>query len=478
MRHLYSRSSNQKTHNVTTRETVLRRRKRRREFETLERRLLLAAEISEIMADNETTLRDEDGDYSDWIELRNTSGATVNLGGMYLTNDTNDLTMWELPAGLTLDDAEHLLIFASSKDRIAGPEFHTSFDLNEAGGDIALVDTNGTTIVSQFANYPALATDEAFGLVRSTATTDLVGDGSAVNVLIPTDNSLATSWTGGNEPFNDASWTTGVSPIGYDVQSSAGFSVDEIRSTVTVGSLAVADSLIAGQNVSQTFSAVTDTINMVGSGAAGNFGNDDPFPGQVIGQDLNNFIIHATATVFVTSDQAGDWTFGVNSDDGSRLRIDGTTVISDDSNHGPANFFGTINLAPGPHSLDFVFFENGGGAEVELFSAPGSLSGFSNEFKLVGDSVNGGLAVGGYETISQLNIETEMHNVNSTAYTRYDFDIDDVAGVSNFSLTINHDEDLSPISTALKLELPTIPIPRCSIRQRQRRLATNQRRST
>ena len=43
------------------------------------------------MADNETTLRDEDGDYSDWIELRNTTGATIGLGGMYLTNDTNDV---------------------------------------------------------------------------------------------------------------------------------------------------------------------------------------------------------------------------------------------------------------------------------------------------------------------------------------------------------------------------------------------------
>ena len=37
--------------------------------------------ISEFMALNSTTLADEDGTYSDWIELFNPSTNTVNLGG-------------------------------------------------------------------------------------------------------------------------------------------------------------------------------------------------------------------------------------------------------------------------------------------------------------------------------------------------------------------------------------------------------------
>ncbi|MFT5523900.1 MAG: hypothetical protein ACI9HK_001849, partial [Pirellulaceae bacterium] len=170
MRPDLSRSTKPSRRVVAKREFVRHRRNRKRQFETLERRLLLAAEISEIMADNDTTLRDVDGDYGDWIELRNTSGVPVSLGGMYLTNDTNNLTMWELPASLTLNDDEHLVIFASGKDRISGPELHTSFELNEAGGSVALVDVNGSTIVSQFASYPALGTDEAYGLLRSATT--------------------------------------------------------------------------------------------------------------------------------------------------------------------------------------------------------------------------------------------------------------------------------------------------------------------
>ncbi len=39
--------------------------------------------ISEFMALNNTTLRDQDGQYSDWIELYNSGPDTVNLNGWF-----------------------------------------------------------------------------------------------------------------------------------------------------------------------------------------------------------------------------------------------------------------------------------------------------------------------------------------------------------------------------------------------------------
>ena len=54
--------------------------------------------INELMADNETTIEDpeEPGEYPDWIELYNSSGETFILNGLFLTDDLNDPTKWEI----------------------------------------------------------------------------------------------------------------------------------------------------------------------------------------------------------------------------------------------------------------------------------------------------------------------------------------------------------------------------------------------
>ena len=72
--------------------------------------------ISEVMTDNRTTLADEDGDFPDWIELRNTTDAPVSLDGFGLSDDPADSFKWRLP-DITLGAEEHLLVFASGKDR-------------------------------------------------------------------------------------------------------------------------------------------------------------------------------------------------------------------------------------------------------------------------------------------------------------------------------------------------------------------------
>ena len=47
--------------------------------------------ITEMMASNNTDIRDVDGDSSDWIEIANLGASTCNLGGYFLTDDVNDL---------------------------------------------------------------------------------------------------------------------------------------------------------------------------------------------------------------------------------------------------------------------------------------------------------------------------------------------------------------------------------------------------
>ena len=53
--------------------------------------------ISEFMADNKSTLADEDGLYADWIELYNLSNEDVDISNFVLT-DKPDINKFIFPA--------------------------------------------------------------------------------------------------------------------------------------------------------------------------------------------------------------------------------------------------------------------------------------------------------------------------------------------------------------------------------------------
>ncbi|HRZ96623.1 MAG TPA: lamin tail domain-containing protein, partial [Paludibacter sp.] len=110
--------------------------------------------INEFMALNEATLTDENGEFSDWIEIYNPSGATVNLQGWALTDDITMPYKWVFPA-ITLKAGEFLIVFASSKDRaIAGSELHTNFSLKGSGEYLALVQPSGVPATEFKPAYP------------------------------------------------------------------------------------------------------------------------------------------------------------------------------------------------------------------------------------------------------------------------------------------------------------------------------------
>ena len=68
----------------------------RRAFESLEPRELLTANllITEFQAVNDSTLVDGDGNFSDWIELHNSTSESISLNGWHLTDDRDELDRW------------------------------------------------------------------------------------------------------------------------------------------------------------------------------------------------------------------------------------------------------------------------------------------------------------------------------------------------------------------------------------------------
>ncbi len=136
-------------------------------LELLEPRLLLSGTvlISEFLASNDSGLQDVYLAYSDWIELHNAGGTSVNLTGWSLTDDADELGKWVFPA-VTLPAHETMVVFASGRDRTdpAG-ELHTNFSLSRNGEYLALVRPGGLVEHAYAPEYPAQLPDISFGLM-------------------------------------------------------------------------------------------------------------------------------------------------------------------------------------------------------------------------------------------------------------------------------------------------------------------------
>ncbi len=253
----------------------------------------------------------------------------------------------------------------------------------------------------------------------------------------------------------------------------SGFEVTFYKAKAAVNSTAEAEAVIANPALrTATVTEQARVINYFNTGSPGNFEGDRPFPGTVMNADVEDFVILVTGKVMIP--QAGNWTFGVNSDDGFSLTLTsrGKTYTSAYPNpRSPADTLGVFNIAEsGAHDLRLVFYERGGGSELELFAARGSFNSFSSSnFRLVGDVSQGGLQVGeggvwfanpfddsawrlgtggvGYEASTgnypdyfSIDVRTEMHNVNGSCYIRIPFTVTGDTAFSNVMLKVRYDD--------------------------------------
>ena len=124
-----------------------------------------APRITEFMAANDSALADENGEFSDWIEIHNPDTTPISLAGYFLTDNATNLHKWTFPT-VTLNPGAYWVVFASGKNR-ADPagQLHTDFQLSADGGYLALVAPDGVTVVSAFApSYPPQFENVSFGL--------------------------------------------------------------------------------------------------------------------------------------------------------------------------------------------------------------------------------------------------------------------------------------------------------------------------
>lgn len=171
--------------------------------------------FTEVQSINVNTHQDIDGDFTDYIELFNNGNQAVNLDGWFLTDDPLNLMRWEFPA-VTIQPNGFLLVYASEKNRRnPNSELHTNFRLAGDGEYLALVESDGTTIHTQFApTLPKLFPGISYGLSQDVQIFDLILEGADATYSVPASGSSSTAWTQIN--FDDGSWDDGATPLGYD----------------------------------------------------------------------------------------------------------------------------------------------------------------------------------------------------------------------------------------------------------------------
>jgi hypothetical protein len=118
--------------------------------------------VNEVMASNRETLADPQGEYDDWIELYNTGGIAVEVGGCYLTDDLSLPTKWRIPTGTTIAAHGYLLIWAD--DQVAEAGLHAGFRLNDEGEAVGLFAADGVTPIDSVTFGPQQA-DVSYGRI-------------------------------------------------------------------------------------------------------------------------------------------------------------------------------------------------------------------------------------------------------------------------------------------------------------------------
>ena len=122
-----------------------------------------AVVFNEIMTKNVAVLADPQGEYDDWIELKNISDQTISLAGMSLSDSPDNPLKWRFPEGTVVGPGQYVLVWAD-EDGGDEPGLHANFKLSSQGETVWLFDTieNGHALLDSV-TIGGLAGDQSCG---------------------------------------------------------------------------------------------------------------------------------------------------------------------------------------------------------------------------------------------------------------------------------------------------------------------------
>ena len=148
--------------------------------------------INEVLVTNEQNYQDDYGLHNAWIEIFNTSFASVNIEGCYLTNDKDNPTKYPIPKGdvLTLiKPRQHILIWADGMPNRG--TFHESFTLDPSKENyIALYDSNGKTLIDEITVPAGMLADQSYAREEDGSANWVIKGGGEHSYVTPSTNNM------------------------------------------------------------------------------------------------------------------------------------------------------------------------------------------------------------------------------------------------------------------------------------------------
>ncbi|MDA7511183.1 lamin tail domain-containing protein, partial [Verrucomicrobia bacterium] len=105
--------------------------------------------INEWMADNVSTIANPiNGGFDDWFELYNAGDAAVDLSGYFLTDDINDLQLFEIPSNTVIEPKSFLMVWAGGDEltTVEKGALFVGFRLSRSGEVLTLSGPGGTIV--------------------------------------------------------------------------------------------------------------------------------------------------------------------------------------------------------------------------------------------------------------------------------------------------------------------------------------------
>lgn len=104
--------------------------------------------INEFMASNATTICDSFGNYSDWIELYNSTDTDMDISGFGISDNLSQPMKYRFPDGTTIAAKGYLVVFCSGNEGMQNGELHAPFGLRSYGEDVVIANRAGRIIDS------------------------------------------------------------------------------------------------------------------------------------------------------------------------------------------------------------------------------------------------------------------------------------------------------------------------------------------